>query len=295
MYFGRVLTAMVTPFDAQGEIDYENTGKLIDHLIQNGTDAIVVAGTTGECPTLSTAEKIELFSFAVEYADGRIPVIAGTGSNNTRESVALTIEAENCGVDGVMLVTPYYNKPSQEGMYQHFKAIAENTTLPVMLYNVPGRTASTLQADTVIRLANDIENITCLKDASGDLEAITKVVSETSDDFFLYSGEDAIILPTLAVGGVGVVSVASHIVGLDMQAMIQAYEIGRVKKAAQIHQELLPTCQAIFSAPSPTPLKAVLNANGVNVGSVRLPLVPLNDEERKDLFKKLHLKVVKVS
>lgn len=295
MNFGRVLTAMVTPFDSQGEIDYPATRNLLEHLIANGTDAVVVAGTTGESPTLTVDEKLALFSFVVQEVNGRIPVIAGTGSNNTRESIALTKEASLRGVDGIMLVTPYYNKPSQEGIYQHFSSIAAVTDLPVMIYNVPGRTATNVEVDTVVRLANDVENIVCIKDAGGDLEAMSEIISRTGDDFSLYSGDDSLTLPAVSIGGVGIVSVAAHVIGSEMQRMIQAFENGDVKQAAEIHRAILPTCKAMFSAPSPTPLKAILNMNGVAVGGVRLPLVPLSDEERRELMKKVQLQITKAS
>ena len=295
MNFGRVVTAMVTPFDAQGEVDYPSTKNLIDHLISNGTDAIVVAGTTGESPTLSKEEKIELFSFAVKETAGRIPVIAGTGSNNTRESIELTAEAEKAGVNAVMLVAPYYNKPCQEGMYQHFKTIAESTSLPVMLYNVPGRTSCTLHPDTIVRLATDVENIVSVKEASGDLDAIADIISRTEEDFTLYSGDDGLTMPILSIGGTGVVSVASQVVGREMQEMIQAHFAGRPLEAAAIHRKLLPTMKALFSSPSPTPVKAVLNMIGIPVGNVRLPLIPLSDEAHRDLMKKLQLQVTRVS
>jgi len=294
MYFGQVVTAMVTPFDREGEIDFGATKKLLEHLIANGTDAVVVAGTTGESPTLTMEEKIELFKFVKKEANGRIPVIAGTGSNNTKESIELTKEAEKIGVDAVMLVAPYYNKPSQEGMYQHFKTIAEATTLPVMLYNVPGRTSSNIDVDTIVRLS-EIENIVCVKEASGDLDAMAEIISRTPDDFLLYSGDDALTLPVLAIGGVGVVSVAGHIVGKEMQKMINAYKEGNVKEAGAIHRELLPIFQLMFSAPSPTPLKAALNMKGIEVGDVRLPLVPLNEEQMKQLKKQLQIKLIDAS
>ncbi len=295
MNFGRVVTAMVTPFDQQGEVDFPATKNLIEHLIANGTDTMLVAGTTGESPTLTKNEKIALFSFVVKEVAGRIPVIAGTGSNNTKESIALTKEAAACGVDGIMLVVPYYNKPSQEGMYQHFKVIAETVELPVMVYNVPGRTASCIAPETVIRLANDVGNIVCIKEASGDLDAMAEIIANTGHDFLLYSGDDSITLPSLSIGGVGVVSVASHIIGNEMQKMIGAFYAGEVVRAGEIHRSILPKCYELFSAPSPTPLKAVLNMQGVAVGDVRLPLVPLTDEERRELMKKVHLKITRAS
>lgn len=294
MKFGQVITAMVTPFNEAGEIDYPATKNLIEHLIANGTDGVVVAGTTGESPTLSTEEKIELFAYVIEQVNGRIPVIAGTGSNDTQASVALTKEAEKLGADGIMLVAPYYNKPSQEGLYQHFKVIAEATQLPVMVYNIPGRTAVNIDVDTIVRLS-EIDNIVCVKEASGDLEAMAEIIERTSDDFSLYSGDDGMTLPVLAIGGAGIVSVAAHIVGNEMQSMIQAFQSGDLQAASAKHRQLLPTFEALFSAPSPTPLKALLNMNGIEVGTVRLPLVPLTEDESRELKKQVQIKITKAS
>lgn len=280
--FGRVLTAMVTPFDEDGNIDFSRTERLIEHLVANGTEGLVVAGTTGESPTLSSEEKRQLFRFVVEKTGGRIPVIAGTGSNNTRASYELTKQATDLGVDGIMLVTPYYNKPSQEGLYQHFKTVAGATDLPVMLYNVPGRTASRLEPETVIRLA-EVKNISSIKEASGDLEAIAKIISETDEAFALYSGDDSMTLPILSIGGHGVVSVASHIIGHEMQKMVQHFFAGNIKQASACHLSLLPLMKAMFMAPSPAPVKAALNLSGIPVGRLRLPLVPLTAEQEKQL------------
>nr|WP_285866691.1 4-hydroxy-tetrahydrodipicolinate synthase [Mesobacillus maritimus] len=280
--FGQVLTAMVTPFDGNGEVDFEATRNLVNYLIQNGTDGLVVAGTTGESPTLTNDEKITLFKFVVEVVDGRIPVIAGTGSNNTRASIQLTKEAEQVGVDGVMLVAPYYNKPSQEGLYQHFSTIAAATSLPVMLYNIPSRSVVPLSVETVVRLSQ-IENIVCIKDASGDLDAMAEIISQTGSDFLVYSGDDGMTLPVLSIGGAGVVSVSSHIIGNQMQEMITNFKNGKIQSAAFTHRTLLPTIKALFMAPSPSPVKAALNMLGVNVGGVRLPMVPLNAEQERTL------------
>lgn len=284
--FGKVSTAMITPFDHEGNIDFPQTTKLVNHLIENGTDSLVVAGTTGESPTLSSEEKLALFRHVVEVVDGRIPVIAGTGSNNTYASIELTKEAEKTGVDAVMLVAPYYNKPNQEGLYQHFKAIAESTALPVMLYNVPGRAVTKIAAETVIRLSK-LSNVVAVKEASGDLDAMTEIIANTDDDFALYSGDDALTLPVLAIGGNGIVSVASHIIGNEMQEMIKAFEDGERKKAAKAHQRLLPVMNALFAAPSPTPVKAALQLRGLDTGFVRLPLVPLSQQEHQALIKVL--------
>ncbi|MBH0230307.1 4-hydroxy-tetrahydrodipicolinate synthase [Halobacillus yeomjeoni] len=284
MNFGEVITAMVTPFDKQGDIDFEATRNLIDHLLANGSDALVIAGTTGESPTLTTEEKVRLFKFVVEYVNKRVPVIAGTGSNNTQASVELTKQAENAGVDAVMLVTPYYNKPSQEGMYQHFRTIAAATSLPVMLYNIPGRSIVNLLPETIVRLAK-IENIVSVKEASGDLDMATEIISQVPEDFSVYSGEDSNTLPFIAIGGTGIVSVSAHVIGNEMQKMIQSYRNGDVLYAASLHRKIVPVMNAVFSAPSPSPVKALLNRTGVNVGSVRLPMLPLNDEETDALVK----------
>jgi 4-hydroxy-tetrahydrodipicolinate synthase len=280
--FGKVSTAMVTPFDYNGNIDFEKTTLLVNYLIKNGTDSLVVAGTTGESPTLSTEEKLALFRHVVEVAAGRIPVIAGTGSNNTRASIDLTKKAEEIGVDAIMLVAPFYNKPSQEGLYQHFKAIAAETSLPVMLYNVPGRSVVNMSVETTVRLA-EIENIVAVKEASGNLDAMTEIIANTPDEFLLYSGDDGLTLPVLSIGGNGVVSVASHVMGNEMQEMVQAFEAGEHAKAAKIHQTLLPVMKGMFCAPSPTPVKTALQLKGMDVGGVRLPLVPLSQEERETL------------
>lgn len=278
MNFGQIVTAMVTPFDAQENIDFEATRHLINHLLDNGSDALVVAGTTGESPTLTNGEKIELFQFTVEVVAGRVPVIAGTGSNNTRESIELTKQAELAGVDGIMLVTPYYNKPCQEGLYQHFKTIAETTALPVMLYNIPGRSAVNMEPDTIIRLA-DVPNIVTVKEASGNLEAMADIIERTPEDFSLYSGDDGLTLPVLAIGGVGVVSVSAHVIGNEMQSMITNFKNGNLAQAAKEHRQLLPIIKAMFSAPNPSPVKAGLNLQGVAVGGVRLPIIALREDQ----------------
>ncbi|PIC83155.1 4-hydroxy-tetrahydrodipicolinate synthase [Sporosarcina sp. P1] len=283
MNFGSIMTAMVTPFDERGDIDYPATQNLINHLLANGTDALVVAGTTGESPTLTAQEKVELFKFTVQTVAGRAPVIAGTGTNSTRESIDLTIQAEEAGVDGIMLVVPYYNKPCQEGLYQHFKTIAQTTTLPVMLYNIPGRSAVNMLPETIIRLANNVSNITSVKEASGDLEAVAAIIEHTGDDFFVYTGDDASTLPVLAIGGAGIVSVSAHIIGNEMQEMVHHFKTGNTKQAATIYRGLLPIMQAMFAAPNPSPTKAALNLTGVPVGGVRLPMIALPDEQVESL------------
>lgn len=278
MNFGTVLTAMVTPFDAQGEIDFNVTTRLIEHLLATGTEGIVVAGTTGESPTLSDDEKVALFEHVIKVVDKRVPVLAGTGNNNTAASITLTKEAEKLGADGIMLVAPYYNKPNQRGIYAHFSAIANETSLPIMLYNIPGRSTINMDVETTIALSK-IDNIVCIKEASGDLDQVSKIIENTSDDFSVYSGDDGMTLPILSIGGTGVVSVASHIIGEEMKAIIENYQQGNVKKAAQIHRKALPIIKGLFMAPSPTPVKAALKLKGIDAGSVRLPLVELSGTE----------------
>jgi len=284
--FGRVITAMVTPFKKDQTIDFDQVKKLARHLVQSGSDGLVLAGTTGESPTLSRDEKIELFRVVVEEVGGDAAVIAGTGGNNTAACVELTRAAEKVGVDGVLQVCPYYNKPSQEGLYQHFKAIAASTNLPVMLYNIPGRTAVNLLPQTVIRLA-EIENITAIKEASGSLDQVSELRRSLPDHFAIYSGDDSMTLPVMSLGGKGVVSVASHIVGPKMQEMINAFTSGNVTMATKIHQSLYPVFKVLFIATNPVPVKAALNMLGWKVGSPRLPLVDAGEPERETLQKVL--------
>ncbi|WP_400247301.1 4-hydroxy-tetrahydrodipicolinate synthase [Niallia sp. JL1B1071] len=284
--FGRVSTAMITPFDAKGHIDFPKTTQLINHLLENGTDSLVVAGTTGESPTLSKQEKIALFKHVVKVVEKRVPIIAGTGSYNTYESIELTKQAELAGVDAVMVVGPYYNKPNQEGLFQHIKAVAESTKLPVMIYNIPGRSVVNIEPDTIIRMS-EIENIVAVKEASGNLNNITKIIASTPDDFYVYSGDDGLTLPLLSVGGTGIISVASHIIGKEMKEMVNSFLAGNIEEASKMHQKLLPLMLALFKAPNPVPVKTALQLKGFDVGSVRLPLVPLTEEERKELAKYL--------
>lgn len=280
MNFGSVLTAMVTPFDRKGNVDFEATTRLVEYLINNGTEGLVVCGTTGESPTLTTEEKLAIFKHVVSVVNKRVPVIAGTGTNNTKASIDMTEQAEAIGVDGIMAVAPYYNKPSQEGLYEHYKAIAESTSLPVMIYNIPGRSSVNIQPKTIIRLA-EIENITSVKEASGNLDAFTEIIANTPDDFILYSGDDGLTLPALSIGAVGVISVASHVIGNEMSKMVNLFKEGHLKEAASMHQKLLPVMRTLFIAPSPAPVKAALQMKGLDVGSVRLPIIPLSKEERE--------------
>jgi 4-hydroxy-tetrahydrodipicolinate synthase len=279
MKFGKVLTAMVTPFDHKLNIDFQKTTKIINYLIDNGTEALVICGTTGESPTLTTEEKVALYQHVVKTVDGRIPVIAGTGSNNTKQSIDLTAKAADAGVDAVMLVAPYYNKPSQEGLYQHFKAIADSTELPVMIYNIPGRSVVDIQLDTIIRLSK-IDNVVSIKEATNDLDRMAAIIDGTEEGFSVYSGEDSLTFPVLAIGGTGIVSVASHVLGMEMQQMIKDFQEGRLAEAAKLHRLLVPKMNSLFMAPSPAPVKTALQLKGLDVGTVRLPLVPLSEKER---------------
>lgn len=279
--WGQVLTAMATPFDAAGQIDEAGVARLVDYLFENGSDGLVVCGTTGESPTLSHDEKVQMFRLVKEAAKGRGPIIAGSGDNETATSIELSKDAEKVGVDGLLLITPYYNKPSQEGLYRHFKAVADAVTVPIMLYNVPPRTSVNMEAGTVIRLARDVKNIVAVKEASSNLVQVSEIIAGMPDGFSLYSGEDGIILPTLSVGGTGVVSVTSHVVGRDIKAMHTAFFAGDYKEASRLHAKMLPIVRACFqpTTPSPAPVKMALNLLGVPAGPLRLPLVEANESE----------------
>jgi 4-hydroxy-tetrahydrodipicolinate synthase len=279
---GRILTAMATPFDREGEVDYRQAANLARALLDSGSDGLVVCGTTGESPTLSDKEKWQLFATVKKAVGGRGAVIAGTGSYSTAESIRLTREADEIGVDGVLVVVPYYNKPSQEGLFRHFEAIARATRLPVILYNVPSRTVTNMTAETAIRLSR-IPNIAGTKEASGDLAQIARIVENTRDDFLVWSGNDEDTLPILAIGGYGVVSVASHLVGSQIQEMVQSFLGGDRDRAAAIHRRLLPLVKALFLIGSPSPLKYALNHIGFEVGTPRLPLV----EPEEDVAEKI--------
>ncbi len=282
--FGRVLTAMITPFTESGEVAYEKAAELARHLVKTGTDSIVVSGTTGEAPVLTRDEKERLFVTVKEAVAGKAAVIAGTGSYNTAESLALTRIAEKAGADGILLVTPYYNKPSQEGLYQHFKTIAEATSLPVIMYNVPGRTSVNLLPPTVSRLS-EIDNIMAVKEASGSLDQVSEIRRSTPDDFLIYSGDDSLTMPILAVGGHGVISVASHVAGLLIKEMIDSYFSGRVDRARELHLKLFPLFKVLFITTNPVPVKAAVNMIGIESGRPRLPLVAATPQEAEAVRK----------
>lgn len=278
MKLGNIGTAMVTPFSPDGTIDYVQTTNLLEHLIANGTDSVIVNGTTGESPTVTATEKNDLLAFVVKVVNKRLPVIAGTATNSTAETIEMTKAAEILGADGIMLVTPYYNKPDQKGMYAHFSAIADVTKLPILLYNIPSRSVVNLLPETVIALSK-IHNIKAIKEASGSLEQMAEIIEGTATDFDVYSGDDGLTLPLLAIGGKGIISVSSHIVGNEMQEMIKLFQKGNTKEAATIHRSLLPVFRAIFSSPNPVPVKYALEKAGVSTGGVRLPLVALDVSE----------------
>ncbi len=274
---GRLLTAMVTPFDEEGKVDYEQTIRLALALLNSGSDGVVLVATTGESPTLLREEEVRLLTEVKSAVGERGSIIAYTGSNSTAEVLEATEKAERIGVDACLLVVPYYNKPTQDGLYQHFKIIAESTSLPCILYNVPSRTVVNLSADTVIKLSQ-IDNIIGIKEASGNLEQISRIISNTNDDFLVWSGNDSDTLPMLALGSYGVISVASHLVGSQIKEMIDGFVSGKTEKAASIHHHLLPLINALFIVTSPIPIKYALNYVGFNVGKPRLPLTALDDK-----------------
>lgn len=289
--FGSLLTAVVTPFDQDLTVNYFEFRELLRTLVENGSDGVVVSGTTGESPTLSREEKLRLFEVALEEIGDQAKVIAGTCNYNTKESILLSKEAEELGVHGILAVAPYYNKPPQEGLYQHFRAIAEAVNIPVMIYNIPSRTGVNIEPETIARLAES-PNIIALKEAAGSTDQISRIKALVPSDFYLYSGDDFMTLPLLALGGVGVVSVASHLVGKDIKKMIKLFNEGKNKEALKIHLELYPLFKALFISTNPIPVKAALNLVGWRVGGVRPPLSSLEEEKEEKLklvLEKLHL------
>ncbi len=281
--FGRVLTAMITPFAEDGSVNYEVAEKLAAHLADNGSDSLVVCGTTGESPTLTWDEEYQLFQVVQKAVAGKAKVIAGTGSNSTEEAISATQKAAKLGLDGSLQVVPYYNKPPQSGLHQHFQAIAKSCPdFPLMLYNVPSRTGQNLLPETVARLA-EIPNIVAIKEASGDFDQASQLRRLTPPEFAIYSGDDSFTLAMLAVGGTGIVSVASHLVGIEMQQMIQAFEVGKTTVAREIHLKLFPLFKVLFCTANPIPLKAALELQGWKVGSPRSPLCELPPELKQKL------------
>ena len=273
--FGRVLTAMATPFDDAGQVDYQQARKLALALIESGSDGLVVTGTTGESPTLSTGEKLRLYAEVREAVGSRATVIAGTCNYNTAESIELSLEAQKRGVDGILGTVPYYNKPPQDALYEHFRTIAEAVPLPMILYNVPTRTVTNMLPDTTIRLSQ-IPNIVGIKEASGNLDGIAKIIQNSRPGFLVWSGDDSSTLPILSIGGYGIVSVASHLIGKQIQQMIGHFLAGEVDAAARLHRQMLPLVNALFVTTSPIPLKYALNKIGFRVGKPRLPLIEID-------------------
>ncbi|MGF7185743.1 4-hydroxy-tetrahydrodipicolinate synthase [Desulfitispora alkaliphila] len=279
MNFGKVLTAMVTPFDENLNVDYHQVKVLARHLADNGSEGIVIAGTTGEAPTLTNEEKLELFKTVKSEVGDRVKVLAGTGSNNTAASIELTQEAAKVGVDAIMLVAPYYNKPSQRGLYHHFSTLAKSVKeTPVMLYNVPGRTSCNMLPETVSDLAK-IDNIVSVKESSGDMDQATAIRKLVGSDFTIYSGDDSLTLPLMSLGACGVVSVAAHIAGNEIQKMVSAFQAGNVAEALEWQLKLFDVFKGMFITSSPVPVKTALNLQGIEVGGTRAPLVPPTADE----------------
>ena len=280
--FGRLLTAMVTPMTPDGAVDYQRAGELAKHLVAAGSEGLVVSGTTGESPTLSHEEKLRLFETVVDAVGGQVSVIAGTGSNNTAESIRFSREAARTGVHGLLLVTPYYNKPPQEGLYRHFRAVAEAVDLPCILYNVPSRTSVNMLPATTLRLAQDVPNIVGIKECA-DVGQLADILSGAPEGFRVWSGDDANLLPYLTVGAYGIISVASHVVGPQMRELIDAFLAGDTAQAAAWHRRLLPVFRGLFAITNPILVKAALRLTGFPVGPVRLPLVDATEEQEEAL------------
>lgn len=277
--FGAVVTAMVTPFRDDHTIDLDAAQRLAEHLLSRGSDALVVAGSTGEAPTLTHDEKAALFRAVVEAADGRGKVLCGTGTYSTAESVLLTRAAEEAGADGLLIVAPYYNKPPQRGLVEHFKRVAGATDLPVIIYNIPGRTGIRIEHETLLELAR-VANVVAVKDSTGDFQGVSRLVREAPPDFEVYSGDDWATFGYMCLGAVGVVSVASHLVGERIRQMCDLVMTGDIPAARKIHEELTPLFNTLFITSNPIPVKAALEMVGQPAGPPRLPLVPASDEER---------------
>ena len=276
-YFGRLLTAMVTPFNADGSINYEAGADFADWLLANGSDGLVVEGSTGEAATMDMDEKIKFMQTIVARVNGRAKIVAGAGTNCTASTIELVKKMEACGVDGVLVVGPYYNKPTQEGYYQHFAAVAKATKLPIIVYNVPGRTGGNIAPETVARLAADFSNIVAIKEAAGNVAQTAELYRVLPEDFSIYSGDDGLILPFLSVGACGLISVLANVNGNLLQQLMQAYSEGRVKDAADLNKVMVPLAKAMFIESNPIPIKAaVTKVTGIDAGAPRLPLTPIS-------------------
>ena len=281
---GEIITAMVTPMDENRKIDFSSLEKLVEHLIKTGSNSLLVAGTTGESPTLTHEEEVEIFNFVKKVANGRYKLIMGAGSNCTQTAVMATENAKKAGADAVLSVVPYYNKPSQKGLLKHFATIAQSTDLPIILYNIPGRTGITMNPETIAELANKYKNIFAVKQSIANMDIITETRKLCPDDFVIYSGDDSLTLPMVSVGAYGVISVASHIIGSEMHEMLNLYKSGKVKEATNMHLKLYPLFKKIFMAPNPVPVKECLAKMGIIKNYVRCPLVELDEDEKNDLY-----------
>lgn len=276
-YFGRLLTAMVTPFNADGSINYEAGADFADWLLANGSDGLVVEGSTGEAATMDMDEKVKFMQTIVARVNGRAKIVAGAGTNCTASTIDLVKKMEACGVDGVLVVGPYYNKPTQEGYYQHFAAVAKATKLPIIVYNVPGRTGGNIAPETVARLAADFSNIVAIKEAAGNVAQTAELYRVLPEGFSIYSGDDGLILPFLSVGACGLISVLANVNGNILQQLMQAYSEGRVKDAADLNKVMVPLAKAMFIESNPIPIKAaVTKVTGIDAGAPRLPLTPIS-------------------
>ena len=283
---GRVLTAMVTPFKENGDVDYEETKKLAKALLNSGNDGLVLAATTGEAPTLSWDEEMRIFTEVKSAVGDKPTLVAYTGSNSTREAVEATEKAEKIGVDACLSVVPYYNKPNQEGIYQHFKAIAECTSLPIIMYNIPSRVVVEMSWETIARLSQ-FKNIVGVKEASGKMDLVAQTISNSKEGFYVWSGNDNDTFPIMAMGGYGVVGVTTHLTGKQYKRMVDLILSDKIKEAAEIHRKLVPLVNAMFSVPSPAPIKYALNYLGFKVGKPRLPLVPPTEKEAEKIMAEL--------
>ena len=288
---GRLLTAMVTPFNEKGEVDYEQAKKLALALLDSGSDGVVVAATTGEAPTLTWEEELRLFKEVKSVVGDRGNVVAYTGSNSTAEAVEATKGAEKIGVDACLSVVPYYNRPNQEGIYQHFKAIAGSTSLPIIMYNIPSRVVVNMEPETIARLSK-IDNVIGVKEASANMEHVAKTISNTREDFLIWSGNDNDIFPIMALGGYGVIGVTTHLVGKQYKRMMDLLLGTKIVEAAAIHRNLVPLVNAMFCAPNPSPVKYALNYLGFRVGKPRLPLIEADEKSTaviRDTLKNYHI------
>ena len=283
-YFGRLLTAMVTPFNEDGSVNCEAAADFAEWLLANGSDGLVVEGSTGEAATMFMDEKIEVLKAVVERVNGRAPVIVGAGTNCTASTIELINAVEACGVDGLLVVGPYYNKPTQEGYYQHFAAVAKSTTLPIIVYNVPGRTGSNIEPKTIARLAAEFPNIVAVKEAAGNVAQTAELFRVLPENVTIYSGDDGLILPFMSVGARGVISVLGNIGGQMLQDIMQLYSEGKVAEAAELNKKLVPLANSLFIESNPIPVKyAVTKVTGINAGAPRLPLTPISEAGKEKL------------